>query len=82
MLFRLLVNICVSICVVCMDFMAINITLSSTRRMFWCPSSLSAIWVLLLGLCTRDLAMLHSLCPLEFLVGGMKEPFVYMHCCG
>jgi hypothetical protein len=25
---------------------------------------------------------LPSICPSEFLVGGMKDPSVYMHCCG
>lgn len=68
--------------VVCMVLMAINIALTTARRKFMCPSTFSDIWVLLLGLYIGDFVMLPSICPSEFFVGGMKEPFVYMHCCG
>ena len=68
--------------VVCMVLMAINIALTSERRMFMCPSIFSDIWVLLLRLYTHDFVMWPSTSPSKFLVGGMKEIFVYMHCCG
>jgi hypothetical protein len=36
-----------------------------------------------LGLYTLDLAMSpSSIWPSEFLVGGMNDPSVYIHCCG
>jgi hypothetical protein len=38
--------------------------------------------VLLLGLYTPKPAMFPSIWPSEFLVGGMNEPSVYVHCCG
>ena len=38
--------------------------------------------MLLLGLYTPDPAVLPTICPSEFFVGGMKEPSVYTHCCG
>jgi hypothetical protein len=38
--------------------------------------------VLLLGLYTPEPAVLPTICPSEFLVGGMNEPSVYMHVCG
>lgn len=65
-----------------MVLMAMSVALNSTWSMYWCPSSLSYIWVLLLGLYIPDHAMLPSRIPSEFLVVGMKEPHVYMHCCG
>ena len=40
------------------------------------------MWVLFLGLYTPDPAVLPTICPSEFFVGGMKEPSVYTHCCG
>ena len=54
MLFRLFVNICGSIWVFCIVLIAMSIALSSTLRIFYCPSSRSDIWVLLLGLYTPD----------------------------
>ncbi len=82
MLLRLSVNICVYVWV-CFKFsMAISIALSSALRMFWYPGSLSAMWVLLLGLYTPDPAMLPSICPPEFMVGGINDPFVYVLLCG
>lgn len=65
-----------------MVLMAINIALTSERRMFMCPSIFSDIWVLLSRLYTHDFVMWPSTSPSKFLVGGMKEIFVYMHCCG
>ena len=44
--------------------------------MFWYPGNLFAIWVLFLGLYTPDPAVLPTICPSEFFVGGMKEPSV------
>ena len=38
--------------------------------------------MLLLGLYTPEPAVLPSICPSEFLDGGMNEPSVYMHDCG
>jgi hypothetical protein len=38
--------------------------------------------VLLLGLYTLEPAVFPSIWPSEFLVGGMNEPSVYVHCCG
>ena len=35
--------------------------------------------MLLLGLYTPDPARLPTICPSEFLDGGMNEPSVYMH---
>ena len=75
-------NICVSIWVVCMVFMAISMALSSALRILGYPGNLSAIWVLLLGLYTPEPAILPTICPSEFLEGGMKDPSVYIHCCG
>ena len=49
-LFRLSVNMWVSILVVRMVLIAKSMTLSSALRMFWYPGSLSKIWMLLLGL--------------------------------
>ena len=49
-LFRLSVNMWVSILVVRMVLIAMSMALSSALRMFWYPSSLSDIWMLLLGL--------------------------------
>ena len=82
MLLRLSVNIWVSVWVFCMFSMAMSIALSSALRMFWYPGSLSAMWVLLLGLYTPDPAVLPSICPSEFLVGGINDPSVYVHFCG
>ena len=65
-----------------MVLVAMSIALSSALRMFWYPGSLSDIFVFLLGLYIPDPAVLPSICPSEFLVGGMNEPSVYMHCCG
>ena len=82
MLLRLSVNICVSILVVCMVLMAMSIAFSSALNMFWYPGSLSAMRISWLGLYTPDPAMSPSIRPSEFLVGGMKDPSVYIHCCG
>ena len=38
--------------------------------------------MLLLGLYILDPAVLPTIWSLEFLVGGMNDPFVYMHYCG
>ena len=82
MLLRLSVNMCVSIWVVCMVLTAMSIALSSALSMFWYPGNLSDIWMSLLGLYTPEPAVSPSIWPSEFLVGGMNEPSVYMHCCG
>ena len=29
-----------------------------------------------------EFAVLPSTCPSELMVGGIKDPSVYMHCCG
>ena len=50
MLLRLSVNMCVSIWVFCMVLMAMSIAFSFALRIFWYPSNLSNMWVLLLGL--------------------------------
>ena len=50
--------------------------------MFWYSGSLLAMWVLLLGLYTPDPAMLPSMCPSEFMVGGINDPSVYVILCG
>ena len=67
---------------VCMVLIAMSIALSSTLRMFWYHGSLSDSWILLLGLETRDLAVLPSIWPLGVLVGEINDPFVYMRRCG
>ena len=82
MILRLFVNMCVSSWVFCVASIAMSIVLSFARRMFWCPGSLYDILVLLLGLYILDPAVLSTIWPSEFLVGGMNDPFVYMHCCG
>ena len=38
--------------------------------------------MLLLGLYIHDPAVIPTIWPPEFLVGGMNDPFVYMHCFG
>ena len=81
MLLRLPVNMCVSIWVVCIVLIAISIALSSTLRMFWYPSNLSDIWMLLLGLYIPDPAVLPSIWPSGFVEGGINDMSVYMHCC-
>lgn len=75
-------NVCVSLWVICMVFMAISMAFNYALRMFWYPGSLSDIWVLLLGLYTHEPAMLPIVRPSEFLEGGINDPYVYMHCCG
>ena len=50
MLLRLSVNMYVSVLVICIFLTARSIALSSALSMFWYPSSLSEIFVLLLGL--------------------------------
>ena len=82
MLLRLSVNIWVSLWVLCMVLMAMRIAFSSALKMFWYPGNLSDIWVLLLGLYTPEPAVLPTICPSEFLEGGMNDPSVYMHACG
>ena len=62
-----------------MALMAMSIAFNSALRMFWYPGNLYDMWISLLGLYTPDLAMSSSICPLEFLVGGMNDPSVYMH---
>ena len=78
-LLRLSVNMCVSIWVVRMVLMAMSIALSSALRMFWYPGSLFDMRMLLLGVYIPDPIVLPSICPSEFLVGGINEPSVYMH---
>jgi hypothetical protein len=59
------------------DFIAIRIALSFARRMLWYLSSFSDIWVLMLGLYMRDLAMVPTIGPLESVFGSgvcVKEP--------
>jgi hypothetical protein len=65
-----------------MILIAMSIALSSTLRMFWYLGSLSDILVLLLGQNIPDPAVLPTIWPSEFLVGGMNDPSVYMHCFG
>ena len=82
MLLRLYVNMYVSCCVFCILWMAMSIALSFALRIFGYPWSLSEIRVLLYGLYTHEPAMLPTIWPSEFLEGGMKDPSMYIHCCG
>ena len=65
-----------------MALIAMSIVFNSALRIFWYPSNLSDMWISLLGLYTSDLAVSPFICPSEFLVGGMNDPSVYMHCWG
>ena len=49
MLLRLSVNICVSVWVVCMVFMAMSMAFSSAFRIFWYSGNLYDIWMLFVG---------------------------------
>ena len=82
MLLRLYVNMCVSSREVCVVLKEMSVALSFVHKMFWWHGNLSHIIVLLLGLDILDPAILPTIWPLEFLVGGMNDPFVYMHYCG
>ena len=44
--------------------------------------SLLNSWVLLLGPYTPHPAVLPFSWPSGFLVGGINDPYVYIHCCG
>ena len=61
-----------------MVLIAVSITWSSALRMLWYLGSLFYIWMLLLGLHIRELAVLPSICPSWFLVGGINDPSVCM----
>ena len=80
-LLRLSVNMCVSVWVVCIILMAMSIAFSYARSVFWYHGSLSDMWIFLLGLYTDDFVMSPSIRPSEFLVGGMNDSSVYIHCC-
>ena len=67
---------------VCMVLIAMNISFNYALRMFWYPCNLFDIWISLLGLYMPELAVLLFICPSEFLDGGIKDPSMYMHCCG
>ena len=75
-MFRLSVNMCTSCWVDLIFLTAMSIALSLALRMFWCPGSLSAMRVLLLGLYTPEPAVLPSILPSVFLVGGINDPSV------
>ena len=74
-------NICVSLWVVCIVLIAVSTAFSSALRMFWYHDNLSDFWISLLGLYMPEPAILSSICPSEFLDGGINDPSVYMHCC-
>lgn len=82
MMLRLSVNTCVSCCVVGMFCIVMSIALSSARRMFGYPGSLSEIRVLLCGVYTPEPAAFPIIWPLEFLEDGINDPSVYIHLCG
>jgi hypothetical protein len=63
-------------------FIAMSIAICSAWSIFWYPGYLFEILVLLLGLYNHDLVVFSSISPLEFLVGEMNDPFVYVYCCG
>lgn len=54
-----------------MILMAMRMVLIFACRIFWQLGTLFNIWVLLLG---PGLAVLRSIWPPKFLVGGMKDP--------
>ena len=82
MLLRLFVNMCVSIWVVFIVLIALRIALTYALRIFWYHGNLFDIRELLLGLYIPEHAVLPTICSSEFTDGGMKEPSVYMQCCG
>ena len=43
--------------------------------------NLSDIWVLLLGIYILEPVVLPTMCPSEFLEGGINDSSVYMQCC-
>ena len=59
-----------------MILLAMNIALSSALRIFWYPGNLYAIYVLLLGLYTREPVVLPIIWPLGFLEGGINDPSI------
>ena len=65
-----------------MFLIAMSIAFSSALSIFWYPSSLSEIWVLLFGMYTPDPTVFPSIIPSELVVGGMNDMSMYMHCCG
>ena len=82
MLSRLFVNMYVSSWVFCVVLMAVSIVLSCARKTYWYPRSLYDILVLSLGLNIHDPTVLPTIWHSEFLLGGMNDPSVYMHCFG
>ena len=76
MLLRLFVNMCMSVWVICMVFMAMSMAFSSALKIFWYPSNLSNFLMFLLGLYTPDPAVLPTIWPSEFLDRGINDPSV------
>ena len=70
MLLRLFVKMYVFCCVFCIFWLAMSIALSSALKIFGYPGSLSNIRVLLYGLYTLDHAVLPTIWPSEFFLGG------------
>jgi hypothetical protein len=57
-----------------MVLMAMSMACNFALRMFWYPDSLLDIQMLLLGMYIPDPAVLPSICPSEFLDGGINDP--------
>ena len=77
---RLSVNMWVYVwVVVCMVWIAISIAFNYALRIFWCHDSLSSMCMFLLGLYSPNPVVSPTIWPSEFLVGGMNDPYVYMH---
>ena len=69
----------VSVWVCCMVWMAMSITFNYAQRIFWWHDSFSAMCIFLLGLYILDPAVSPTIWPSGFLVGGMNDPFMYIH---
>ena len=65
-----------------MVLIVMSIAFNSALRIFWYHGNLSDMCMSLSGLYTPNPTMSHFICPLEFLVGRMNEPSVYMYCWG
>ena len=69
---------CAFVWVYCIVLIALGMVFCYAQVMFWYPSSLTNIWILLLGFYTHDPTMFLPMCPLKSTVCGVKEPYVYM----
>ena len=65
-----------------MVLIAMSMVFNYALKIFCYHGNLLAMCTFLLGLYTPDNAVLPIIWPSEFLVGGMNDPSVYMHCCG